>query len=86
MYLDVLCVQVCYVFDLLQKDIEKFSFFKISQKVKLLDPINALQNSQKHGFCANLSYNTTLYQRYKRRYKHKGGKTPRGSAKTLSWG
>ena len=86
MYFDVLCVQNCNVFDLSQKDIEKFSFFKISQKVKLLDPINALQTHKNMAFAQILSCNTTLYHRYKRRYKHKSGKTPRASAKTLDWG
>ena len=43
MHADVLCAQDSNVFDLLQKNTEKISFFKKSQKIKLLDPINILQ-------------------------------------------
>ena len=61
MYFDLLCVQDCNVFDLTQKKIEKVSFFEISQKVNLLDPINVLQTHINMAFAQILSYNITLY-------------------------
>ena len=49
MYFDVKCVQDSNVFNL-SKNINKFSFFEISQKGKLLDLINALQTHIKMAF------------------------------------
>ena len=76
MYIDVLYVQD-NVLDLLEKNIEKFSFFfEISQKVKLIDPINVLQTHINMDIAQSLNYNTTLYHQWTRRYKHKGVKLP----------
>ena len=44
-----------------KKNFEKFSFFKISLNVKLLDPINVLQTHINMAFAQILSCNTTLY-------------------------
>ena len=61
MYFDVLCVQDSNVFDLLQKLIKNFSFFKISQKVKRVDAINVLETHINMTFAQILSYSTTFY-------------------------
>ena len=42
------------------KIIEKFSYFEISQKVKLLDRINVSQTYINMVFVQSFSYNTTL--------------------------
>ena len=55
MYFDVWCVQDSNGFDFLWKNIEKFSFFEISQKVKLLDLINVSQTHVNMAFAQILS-------------------------------
>ena len=71
MYFDVLCVQDSNILTCYEKNIEKFSFFKIYQKVKLLDPINVLQTHINMAFAQILRYNSTLHH-----LKHKRGKIP----------
>ena len=73
MYFDVFV----YVFKILmfliyyKKNSEKFSFFEISQKVKLLGPTNVLQTHINMTFAQISSFNTTLNHQQIRRYKHK---------------
>ena len=43
-----------------KKNIEKFSFFEMSQNVKFLDPINVLQTHINMAFAQILSYNLTF--------------------------
>ena len=61
MHFDVLCIQDFNVLTYYKTNFEKFSFFKISQKLKLLDPTNVSQTHINMALAQILSYNKTLY-------------------------
>ena len=87
MYFDVWCVQDSNGCEFLWKNIEMFSFFEISQKVKLLDLINVSQTHVNMAFAQILSYSTKLNHQKIRKHKHKGVKTsPRVSENLLIGG
>ena len=73
---DVLCVQDSNVFDLLYKNIENFSFFEISQQVKLLDPITVLRTHINMAFAQILNYKNNIVSPTDKEIQAQWGKTP----------